>query len=429
MTATVLNFPGSPAHTRPPAPPRAAAIIRTPPRAAAIIERAMCTVPVGLVRPKPTRPTAEQARAIRAIEAWLRDPSRKIFRLAGFAGTGKSTVVEWAIAELQAEAGCGKVVICAPTNLAADVLRKKGVPCAMTCHRALYAPHEDENGGVKFVLAKDGPAAEAELVVVDEGSMVGLTTGTDFEKVAKKILVMYDPGQLPPVGEDGHFTRAAPDFFLREISRQSMESPIIRLSMEFREGRMPAFGDYGDGVFVLPLTKATQPLVYRESHFALCGLHRVRWIYTQRIRRLRGHDGALPNVGEPILSRKNHHDDGIYNGSAATLAATPEWSTRSPGLLELTYRMAGEDPLRRGKVHPYLLEQHRTHSRERPRKIGKDVQEWDWDYLRTVHSAQGSEWPAITVVDDAGVFRGDAWKHRYTSFTRAAECATFLARE
>ena len=389
----------------------------------------MSTVPVGLVRPKPTCPTAEQARAIKAIKVWFRDPNRKIFRLAGFAGTGKSTVVEWAIAELQAEAGCGKVVTCAPTNLAADVLRKKGVPFAMTCHRALYAPHEDKDGGVKFVLAEDGPAAEAALVVVDEGSMVGRTMGADFEKMANKILVMYDPGQLPPVGEDGHFTQDAPDFFLREISRQSMESPIIRLSMAFREGRMPAFGDYGDGVFVLPLTKATQPLVYRESHFALCGLHRVRWIYTQRIRRLRGHDGTLPNVGEPILSRKNHHDDGIYNGSPATLTAAPEWSTKAPGLLELSYRMAGEDRVRLAKAHPYLFEQHRTHRRERPRKIGKAVQEWDWDYLRTVHSAQGSEWAAVTVVDDAGVFREDAWKHRYTSFTRAAECATFLARE
>ncbi len=65
--------------------------------------------------------------------------------------------------------------------------------------------------------------------------------GNDFTKVAKKILVLYDMGQLQPVGEERFFSAGQPDFLLRENSRQPMESPIIRLSMEFREGRMPRY--------------------------------------------------------------------------------------------------------------------------------------------------------------------------------------------
>ena len=429
MSARLLQFPERRQTHHLPPPPASPSIVSISPRASAIIDRALQARPTGARRPKPTHPTDEQARAIKALVAWYRDPRRKVFRLFGFAGTGKSTVAEWAIAALRASSFCRKVVTCTPTNLAAEVLRGKGISSAMTCHRALYVPNEEEGGDVSFTLAEDGPAAEADLVVIDEGAMVGTTMGRDFMKVARKILVLYDDGQLRPVGEPPYFTDVDPDVRLTEISRQSMESPIVRLSMEFRNGRMPPFGDYGDGVFVLPLNKVTQQLVYRESHFALCGMHRVRWTYTQRIRRLREQEGDMPNVGEPILSRKNHHEDGIYNGSPAVLTDTPFWSERSPGLLEIQYRMAGEEKVRKGRTHPYLFEQHRTLTRERPAKIGRAVQEWDWDYLRTVHSAQGSEWPAVTVIDDADVFRGEAWKHRYTGFTRASECVTFLARE
>lgn len=45
--------------------------------------------------------------------------------------------------------------------------------------------------------------------------------------------------------------------------------------------------------------------------------------------------------------------------------------------------------------------------------------ELDWAYALTVHKAQGSSFPHVTIFDEADVFRDDKWKWRYTALTRA----------
>ncbi|MFP3711714.1 AAA family ATPase, partial [Paraburkholderia sp. SIMBA_009] len=74
------------------------------------------------------------------------------------------------------------------------------------------------------------------------------------------ILVLGDPGQLPPVSGGGFFTEQEPDYLLSEIHRQAKDNPIIHLAMDVREGREIMRGDYG-AAQVISKSEVTQSLV------------------------------------------------------------------------------------------------------------------------------------------------------------------------
>ncbi len=182
-------------------------------------------------------PSEEQSTAIRQIVEWYKS-GRQEFYLAGYAGVGKSTVAAIAIEELKAKCRVKSVRTAAYTGKAASVLRKKGVPDAQTIHSLIYLPVVDEESGdLRFIVSEESPAADADLIVLDECSMVNADIAKDLRSFGKKILVMGDPGQLPPINGEGAFTSREPDLFLREIHRQAADSPIIELATLARQGK------------------------------------------------------------------------------------------------------------------------------------------------------------------------------------------------
>ena len=89
--------------------------------------------------------------------------------------------------------------------------------------------------------------ARAKLVVVDECSMVDEKLGRDLLSFGTPVLVLGDPGQLPPVSRRRRLLhRAEPDVMLTEIHRQARDNPIIALAQTVREGGRPDYGRYGD---------------------------------------------------------------------------------------------------------------------------------------------------------------------------------------
>ena len=75
----------------------------------------------------------------------------------------------------------------------------------------------------RFALNPQSDAAHARLIVLDEVSMVGEEMARDLMSFGRPILVLGDPGQLPPIKGEGAFTRDAPDIMLTEIHRQAGE--------------------------------------------------------------------------------------------------------------------------------------------------------------------------------------------------------------
>ena len=81
----------------------------------------------------------EQDAALRRVSEWLKEGQSPLFRLFGYAGTGKTT-----LARHFAEAVDGEVQFAAFTGKAAQVLRSKGATNARTIHSLIYRPRGEE---------------------------------------------------------------------------------------------------------------------------------------------------------------------------------------------------------------------------------------------------------------------------------------------
>ncbi len=353
----------------------------------------------------------QQEQAIRAVKAWLADPNRKpFFYLAGYAGTGKTTLAKLLAAD------AGKVVFAAFTGKAALVLGGKGCSPSSTIHSLIYQPKEDASGIVHFVLDLEGPASEADLIVVDEVSMVGPDLGKDLLKFGKPVLVLGDPAQLPPVGDEvGFFTKNTPDFMLTDIHRQAADNPIIRMSMIVREGGKLPYGEYGDSL-VIRRDQLGRNMVLGADQ-VLCGTNKTRRSKNAQIRQLLGREGWFTE-GERVVGLKNNKEKGFLNGSMWTVQEV-DFSDTEESQLVLFPLDAGmaKTPVEVRTSHLWI----EGREKELPPSEAREYDPVDYGYVLSVHKSQGSQWNSVVVLDESFVFKQDAARHLYTAITRAAE--------
>ena len=154
----------------------------------------------------------QQIAALDRVTQWFGDEnSPQVFRLFGFAGTGKTTLaveianrVRAMVKDKQPEAMEDDerirraVLFGAFTGKAALVLQSKGCRGASTIHSLIYRLDEESGGQPVFVLAEDSKLKEAKLLIVDEVSMVGAELAADLLSFKVKVLALGDPAQLPP---------------------------------------------------------------------------------------------------------------------------------------------------------------------------------------------------------------------------------------
>src|SRR5262245_3424177 len=161
--------------------------------------------------------TTHQDAALTAASNWLKAARGRasIFRLFGYAGTGKTT-----LAKHLAEGVDGKVLFAAFTGKAACVMRSKGCPGAATIHSLIYKARESGEEMPSFELWGEAPASKARLIVIDECSMVDAELARDLLSFGVPLLVLGDPAQLPPIQGGGFFTDAEPDAMLTEVHRR-----------------------------------------------------------------------------------------------------------------------------------------------------------------------------------------------------------------
>ena len=152
--------------------------------------------------------------------------------IAGFAGTGKSTLVSHIVDALNISPG--DVCYVAFTGKASLVLREKGCENAMTAHKLLYHSKEKPDGTFEHKPRKH-LEFNYRLIVVDEVSMIPVEMWDLLLSHGVHVIALGDPGQLPPIdGESELLTH--PHVFLDEVVRQAQDSEIIRLSMDIRNG-------------------------------------------------------------------------------------------------------------------------------------------------------------------------------------------------
>src|ERR1700692_4378844 len=180
--------------------------------------------------------TPHQDSALKAVADWLKAKPGKngtppVSRLFGYAGTGKTT-----LARHIADGVDGEVKVAAFTGKAALVMRNKGCVAASTIHSLIYRARESGEETPSFELWDGAPASNAELIIIDECSMVDAELGRDLMSFGVPVLVLGDPAQLPPIQGGGYFTDAEPDAMLTEVHRPGEDDPIVRLSMQIRAG-------------------------------------------------------------------------------------------------------------------------------------------------------------------------------------------------
>ncbi|WP_319530739.1 AAA family ATPase [uncultured Cohaesibacter sp.] len=363
----------------------------------------------------------QQDAALKAVGEWIAKGDEPIFRLFGYAGTGKTT-----LARHLAEGVDGTVLFGAFTGKAAQVLRQKGCPGASTIHAMIYRPdtreEEDQEGDVPaFVINRDSPAHDADLIIIDECSMVDEMLGSDLLSFRKPILVLGDPAQLPPVSGGGFFTEAEPDMMLTEIHRQAQDNPIVRLAQEVREGGTPDYGDYGSVQVIGRRTLETEQVLKADQ--VLVGRNVTRQKYNKRLRELKDFEGPYPQVGDKLVCLRNNHQKGLLNGGIwmvdkVTSRVGKDIKMRvSP---ELNHELSGRVPL---KVPKALFEDHEG---ELPWTVRKQGDAFDYGYALTVHKAQGSQWDDVMLFDESWAFRDHRQRWLYTGVTRAAERLTIV---
>ena len=363
----------------------------------------------------------QQEQAIKAVRAWINDKTApQVFRLFGYAGSGKTTLARELAKEVR-----GVVLFAAFTGKASLVLSAKGCDGARTIHSLIYKPETDEKTGITtFKINRDSAVAYASLIVVDEVSMVGEDLALDLLGFGTKILVLGDPAQLPPVKGEGYFINASPDFMLTEVHRQAQDNPIIRMSMDVREGRGLTVGQYGDSLVArrADIDKETLRGWIMAADQALCGLNRTRQTFNDRIRALKGLNGDeapyLPVAGDKLVCLKNNRNKGLMNGGL--------WEVTKTGLgiscqtVEMRVKSLDNPVIAHQDVSTPIQFFVGTEKEMDWRDLRR-ADQFTYGYTLTVHKSQGSQWDNVLLFDESSVFRDDAKKHLYTGITRAAE--------
>lgn len=401
--------------------------------------------------------TAEQADALTLIEEWFYHLDAQIFVLCGYAGTGKTFLINYAVKKLGLIAGESAVFV-TPTGKAASVLIRAGTP-AGTLHSLIYTREEDievdENGEIvseRFLrfVKKEKIDKDIRLIVVDETSMVSDEALKDLLSFGVKCLFCGDPAQLPPVGGSNTLL-SMPCITLSQIVRQE-ENAIVRLAEKARAGEYIEYGEYGDGTVVLPrreFTREVRRRLFPKADQILVGTNRTRNAINREIRESMGisPEARLPIDGEKIICTLNNwsrplDEQGMFHLVNGIIGKCYNVREQEDGLGQLDFQAdfltdkAYGLPFDAGiftagrYFHGYgdkacLLENgtlvhESSYEILRRLKVKREdtVNRFEFAYAVTCHKAQGSEYDFVIVMDESKFFENSR-EWLYTAITRA----------
>lgn len=301
--------------------------------------------------------TQQQQSAFDAICHFI-DGDGQVFILCGYAGTGKTTLIRHIIQYISSVNRAYKLM--APTGRAANVLTAK-VSCddegaaATTIHRGIYnfqamkAKIDTEDIAkssykLYFPLrTSDTP----EVCIIDEASMLGnnLSEGELFSFGTNhllddvityanlqhngKLILVGDPAQLPPVGEnvskalDVSFFRMLGlrvyEATLTEVLRQDANSTLLSNAMKVRDAyNMHKYNDlsFVKGDDITSIAPSSLASIYYDkspkpnigNSVVICYSNRAANTYNQQIRRLIwGSEKAKMQVEDVMMVINNHY--------------------------------------------------------------------------------------------------------------------------
>ena len=373
--------------------------------------------------------------------------------IAGYAGTGKSTLVKFIISALPNINPQTDVVYTSFTGKATQVLAKKGNKNTSTLHKLLFISHPRPDGTYTRIPVTTIPY---KIVVVDEISMVPKSLIQKLASYRVHVIGLGDPFQLPPVNknEDNHLLDN-PHIFLDEIMRQEEGNEIIDLSMKIRKGE-PI--DYFKGKNIQIINKSelsTGMLQWADQ--ILVATNETRKAINAQMRDLLGHTGD-PEDGDKIICYRNYWEDecqggsALVNGTIGTISNSYNSFVTIPGFLnKANYGVPrqvktincnfieedGEEYSNLIMDKNMILTGEKTLDWKTEYAVSQNKNfkhllpyEFTYGYAITCHRAQGSEWDKVLVIEEKFPFgKEEHARWLYTAVTRCSDKLVLVRSE
>jgi exodeoxyribonuclease-5 len=347
--------------------------------------------------------------------------------IAGYAGTGKTTLVKFIIEALDIPED--KVVYIAYTGRASLVLKNKGCENAITAHKLLYHAKEKPDGTYEF-KPKRQLDMNYDLIVLDEASMLPDDMWELLLTHRVHVLALGDIGQLPAIeGDSGILER--PHAVLNEVVRQALESPIIRLSMDIRSGKWLEYGGPKECRIMTP-EQVTDGLLIGADQ-VICGKNVTRHCLNEQIRKIKFQDEYKPEPmnGDKIVCLQNQwmvlgsNMEPLVNGMLGEVTNITFSDSKLYKPKMVADFISDNDGLY-GQIpmdYKIFTEKESTINKDNWKNYPKNQRayEFDYGYAITCHKSQGSEFDKVIVYDE---WLGDREQHQrwlYTAVTRASK--------
>ena len=385
--------------------------------------------------------SGEQTQAIREAA------TSGLLLITGGPGTGKTTILRGILELLgQNQLRC---LLAAPTGRAAKRLTEVTGEDASTIHRLLEAGIDPATGKMFFARDAENPL-KCDAVIVDEMSMVDVSLLYSLLQAiptGKRLILVGDPDQLPPVGPGFPFgdmlrSGSLPTVRLTEIFRQAQKSLIVMNAHRVNQGEMPDLKCVSSDFFFmrrtseeavcalirdLCATRLPQKMGIPTDQIQVLSPTRKGAVGTVNLNRLlqaalnpqspdkkeRAYGDYQFREGDRVMQIRNNYDilwkkadgsavgAGIFNGDVGRI------QTIDPASETLTVlfddRLAEYDFTQLGELEPA--------------------------YAMTVHKSQGSEYRAVILTAWNGSPYLLSRSILYTAITRARELLIIVGRE
>ena len=381
------------------------------------------------------------------LEAIREAATSGLLLITGGPGTGKTTILN-GILELLGRMQL-RCLLAAPTGRAAKRLSEVTGEDASTIHRLLEAGIDPATGKMFFARDEENPL-KCDAVVVDEMSMVDVQLLHSLLRAipqGKRLILVGDPDQLPPVGPGfpfGDMLRSGvlPTVHLTEIFRQAQQSLIVMNAHRVNHGEMPDLRCVTSDFFFMR----------RNNEEAVCSL--IRDLCAVRLPQKMG----IPADQIQVLSPTRKGAVGTVNLNRLLQAAL------NPPAPEKKERVFGDYLFREGdrvmQIHNNydilwkktdgsmvgagifngdvgILQSIDTGAETLTVLFDDKVAEYDFTqlnelepaYAMTVHKSQGSEYRAVVLAAWNGSPYLLSRSILYTAITRARELLVIVGRE
>lgn len=409
-----------------------------------------------------TELTFDQENAKNLIAEWFTNTQDQVFVLSGYAGTGKTFLIDYIVRNVLMLKIGTEAVFVSPTGKAAANLVRNGT-VAGTVHSLIYMRDEedfdvDENGEIiqkeeLSFIKREKIDEKIRLIIIDEASMINETVLNDLLSFHVKCLFCGDGAQLPPV--NGVCTLLQrPHYTMTEIVRQAADNPIIQVATMAREGETIPYGNYGDTVCVVrknALSQAERKRLFLKADQIICGRNNTRLALNREVRKYKGiaDDEILPTEEEKVICTLNDWEKPLDKSKQfylvnGIIGRARDIKTGFDNLATMEFQADFLDVgvkvpfdtgvFEDGKYRHLYSERAATLSDgtvvheanfallHKLRVVSEEpICRFEFAYAITCHKAQGSEFDFVIVFDESWAFGEEKNRWLYTAITRAKE--------